>query len=80
MASSNCPSRASHPVIANPSFESGIVKNQNQKENKLTESDKRACERFLRPVQTKHDLNDDSEDAPRAEASFVERIRFRRCP
>ena len=50
-----CPSLASHlakdaAVVANPSFESGIVKIQNQKENRLTESEKRACERFLRPV------------------------------
>ena len=78
-----CPSLASHlakdaAVVANPSFESGIVKIQNQKENRLTESEKRACERFLRPVQTGDDLNDDSEDAPRAEVSFVERIRSAR--
>lgn len=42
-----CPSLASHlakdaAVVANPSFESGIVKIQNQKENRLTESEKRA--------------------------------------
>ena len=41
-----CPSLASHlakdaAVVANPSFESGIVKIQNQKENGLTESEKK---------------------------------------
>jgi len=42
-----CPSLASHlakdaAVVANPCFVSGIVKIQNQKENRLTESEKRA--------------------------------------
>jgi hypothetical protein len=41
-----CPSLASHlakdaAVVANPSFEYGIVKIQNQKENNLTESEKK---------------------------------------
>ena len=46
-----CPSLASYlakdaAVVANPSFESGIVKIQNQKENKLTESEKRHVKGF----------------------------------
>ena len=74
-----CPSLASYlakdaAVVANSSFESGIAKIQNQKANRRTESEKRACKNFLRPVQTEHDLIDDSEDAPRIEVSFVERI------
>jgi hypothetical protein len=78
-----CPSLASHlakdaAVVANPAFESGIVKIQNQKENRMTESERRACERFLRPVETGEGLNDDPEDAPRTELSFVDRIRSNR--
>jgi len=78
-----CPSLASHlakdaAVVANPAFESGIVKIQNQKENRMTESERRACERFLRPVETGEGLNDDPEDASRTELSFVDRIRSNR--
>ena len=46
-----CPSLASYlakdaAVVANSSFESGIAKIQNQKANRRTESEKRACEGF----------------------------------